>query len=111
MLKLTVKFKLILILIFVFSLAGCSASGQVAAKDQIILGCDDFNRTYESNDYKISDAAKKYFAEAAKLDAGYLPLAQAAQTLTIDWNAEIIGVDFKTERYKALALVNGVCTE
>lgn len=111
MLKLIMKPRLILIPIFVLLLAGCSASGQGSAKDQIILGCDHFNRTYVSNDYIISDVAKKYFAEAAKLDAGYLQLAQAAQTLTIDRNAEIIGVDFKTERYKALALVTGVCSE
>jgi hypothetical protein len=111
MLKLAMKFRLILIPIFMLLLAGCSASDQGSAEEQIILGCDDFNRTYVSNDYIISEVAKRYFAEAAKLDAGYLSLAQAAQTLAIDRNAEIIGVDFKTERYKALALVSGLCTE
>jgi hypothetical protein len=111
MLNLGMKLRLTLIPIFVLILVGCSASDQGSAQDQINLGCDDFNRTYVTNDYIISDVAKKYFAEAAKLDAGYLPLAQAAQTLTIDRNAEIIGVDFKTERYKSLALVSGVCTE
>ena len=92
-------------------ITGCSTTNQSTALEKVILGCDAFNRSFDSNDYKMPKDAMRYFAEAARLDSGYIPLAKDANLLIFDPDTNFIGVDYSTLRVEAYATVNGVCTE
>ena len=53
----------------------------------------------------------KHFAEAARLDSGYIPLAKAAFTLSFDQSTSFSNFNFRELRFEALVTVRGVCTE
>ena len=103
------KTKLLFLLATCFLLTGCSITNQSPAEAQVILGCNSFNSGYKSNGFKMPIQAQKHFGEAARLDPGYIPLAQAAQTLTFDINTNFIDVNYKALRLNASQLVYGVC--
>lgn len=104
------KTKLLFLLATCFLLTGCSITNQSPAEAQVILGCDSFNRDYnQANGFKMPNQAKKHFAEAARLDPGYILLAEAAQTLTYDMYSDFLDVNYGALRFNASQLVNGVC--
>jgi hypothetical protein len=105
------KFKALAIIPALLLLTGCSITNQSPAEAQVILGCESFNRDYKALNFKMPDVAKKRFAEAARLDPGYIPLAEAAQTLTYDSFSNFIGVNFNALRFSANQLVLGVCAK
>jgi hypothetical protein len=104
------KRNLLIVLAATLLLTGCSASNQSLAEAQVILGCESLNRDFESKGV-TPDQASKYFAEAARLDAGFIPLAQAAQVLTKDPWAQYIDVNYQEIRFNAANLLFGVCAK
>jgi hypothetical protein len=101
------KFKTLILLPLVILLAGCSISNESSAQGKVILGCDAFSSRYASNGYKTPDDAMRYFAEAARIDPGYIPLAHAAKTISSEFNAE----DRLVKEWRiAQDLVWGVCS-
>ena len=105
------KLKLLILLPATLLLTGCSITNQSPAEAQVVLGCQAFERGYESNDYKMPVEAAKHFAEAARLDAGFIPLAQAAQTLAYGSFSNFVDVNYYEKRFDANNLVNGVCVQ
>ena len=105
------RFKALAIIPALLLLTGCSITNQSPAEAQVILGCESFNRDYKALNFKMPDIAKKRFAEAARLDSGYIPLAKAANMLSHDWNSDFVDVNYLALRFEASATVNGVCAE
>jgi hypothetical protein len=104
------KLKLLILLSTSLLLTGCSITNQSPAKAQVVLGCDSFNLEFESNDFTTPLQARKHFAEAARLDPGYLPLAQAAELLTDSFSTAAFS-DLAQEWRMANRLVRGVCAD
>ena len=105
------KLKLLIVIPATILLTGCSITNESPAEAQVILGCQVFERGYKSNDYKMPVEAAKHFAQAARLDAGFIPLAQAAQTLAYDPYSNFLSVNYYDKRFDASQLVSGVCIE
>lgn len=105
------KKKYIVYLPLLLALSGCSISTQSTAKELVVSGCEEFRTGYKSNDYIMPSAAKSHFAKAARLDPGYIPLAQAAQVLSSSFETVFIGVDSKESWHNANNLLWGVCAE
>ena len=102
------KFKALAIIPALLLLTGCSITNQSAAEAQVILGCNAFSGGYKSNGYKTPDDAMRYFAEASRIDPGYIPLAHAAKTISSEFNPE----DRLVKEWRiAQDLVWGVCTD
>lgn len=105
------KIKALLIIPTIALLTGCSVTNQSPAGEKVILGCEAFNLNYESNGFQMPEEAMKHFAEAARLDSGYIPLAKAAFTLSFDQSTSFSNFNFRELRFEALVTVSGVCTE
>ena len=105
------KLKLLILLPVTLLLTGCSITNQSPAEAQVTLGCQSFERGYKANGYKMPVEAARRFAEAARLDAGYIPLAQAAQTLAYDPFSDFVDVNYYEKRFDASQLVQGVCVQ
>ena len=102
--------KLLVLLPLTLLLTSCSITNQSPAKAKVILGCKSFNLDFESNDFTTPNQARKHFAEAARLDPGYIPLAQAAELLTDSYSTADFS-DLGQEWRMASRLVQGVCAD
>jgi PBP1b-binding outer membrane lipoprotein LpoB len=110
------KTKLLVLLATSLLLTGCSITDQTEAappaQAQVILGCNSFNLKYnQSNGFKTPIQAQKHFGEAARLDPGYIPLAEAAQVLTHDPYSNYTDINYRAIRFNASQLVIGVCAK
>ena len=102
------KFRVLAFLPLVYLLTGCSINNEGSAQAQVILGCNAFSSGYKSNGYKTPDDAMRYFAEASRIDPGYIPLAHAAKTISFDFDPD----DRLVKEWRiAQDLVWGVCTD
>jgi hypothetical protein len=68
-------------LLIALSLNACSVTNNTPAASQVKLGCESF-----FYDFQTPIRALRYFTEAARLDPGYIPLANASQTLVDGWD-------------------------
>jgi hypothetical protein len=91
-----------------FTLMGCSASNENSAQGEVILGCSEFTSNYLSDGYQTSEAARRHFARAARLDPGFIPLAQAAMYTSEDFSTALSS-NYVTQWRDAVNLILGVC--
>ena len=96
------------LLILAFTLTGCSSSNGKLAHDQVNLGCGLFTSDYVSGGYKTPEAALQHFALAARLDPGYIPLAQAASYTANDFDTALSS-NFVSQWRDAVNLIWGIC--
>ena len=99
---------LIPLLFLSFTLTSCTGSNENSAQSEVILGCSEFTSNYVSDGYKTSETARRYFARAARLDPGYIPLAQAARYTSNDFDTALTS-NFVAQWRDAVNLIWGVC--
>lgn len=104
------KLKALAIFPAVVLLTGCSISNQSSAEAQVILGCQSVARAAGADIFETTDIASRHFAEAARIDPGYISLAQAAELLKEDF-FEAAAQNLEQEWRMARRLVQGVCVQ
>ena len=92
-------------LLIASSLTACSVTNSTPAEAQVKLGCESF-----FYDFQTPLRALGYFTKAAQLDPGYIPLANATQTL-VDGGDTTQSQELLKEWQLANQLVWDMCNE
>ena len=93
------------------TLSGCALNGgNDSAKQDLVRACELVNARSASDETFIPNVAIEFFASAARANADYLPLVEAANLSLIPPFAYSNQPSLTAEILKARGLITGFCT-